>query len=151
MGLSPEKRTTKAFGRFNEGIRWWSSYFCGIEYKFHWRNFPIDSIWITRFRLANFIIYEKVLRVDPRSDGCISYYFICKQIFQLGYSWCEVLHRSWRSFPCVGWSLTIGVCGVVCFRSVWSHSSHRGSTTKFWFLSAGSWSRIRVRVGVRVN
>ena len=45
------------------GVSWWSSLFCGIKYKFHWGNFPDDSIWIARFKLANFIIQEKILGI----------------------------------------------------------------------------------------
>ena len=90
--------------------------------------------------------------MDPRSDGCISCYFIDKHFFQLGNSWCEALRRSWRSFPCVGWRLKIGVYGVVCFRSGWSHSALRGRTANFWFISAANreyiWRRIRVRVRI---
>ena len=35
MGVSPEYRTNKVCGRFNEGIRWWSGHLCGVEHKLH--------------------------------------------------------------------------------------------------------------------
>ena len=56
MGVSPECRPTKTCGRFNEGVRLWSGYFCRIKYKLHWGNLPNDNIWIAGFKLANFII-----------------------------------------------------------------------------------------------
>ena len=87
--------------------------------------------------------------MDPRSNGCVSWYFIGKQFFQLANSWCEVLHRSSRSFLRVG-CVEIGVCRIVWFRSGWSHSARRGRTTKFLFTRTGKWesrwSRFKVRV-----
>ena len=151
--MSPEDRTTKTCGRFNESVGSWSGHFCRLEYELHWGNLPNDYILIAGFELANFIIKEKVLRMDPRSDRCVSWYFIGKQFFQFANSWYEVPRRSGRSFLRVGCGLEIDVCRIVCFRCGCSHSAHRGRTTKFCVISAGEcesrWSRVRVRV--RIN
>ena len=146
--MSPEDRTTETCGRFSEGVRWWSSHFCRVEYKLYWGFFSNDSNWIAGFELANFIISEKVFRMNPRGDRCIGWYFFCKIFFEFWDSWCQVLHRSCRSFLCVGCGLEIGIYRIVCFRSGWSHNAHRGRTMKLWVLNAGwwegRWNRFRV-------
>ena len=116
MGVGPEDRTTKTCGRFNKGFRWRMGHFCRVEYKLHRGNFPNNSNRIARFKLANSIIQEKVLGNDPRRDGCVSWYIIGKQLFQFANSWCQVLHRSWRSFLLVVCELEVGVCRIDCFR-----------------------------------
>ena len=80
---------------------------------------------------------KRVLRMNPLSDRCKRCYFICKQFFEFWNFWSEVLGRTWRSLLHVVCGLQVGVRRIVCFCSGWSHSAHRGRTTKLWVISAG--------------
>ena len=147
--MSPEKRPTKHFGRFNGGIRSLCGYFCRVENKRHWKNLPNDTIRITGFQLANFVLLENLLGMNSLGERRMSCYFFIGKFLKLGSSWCETRHRCWRGFLCVGWRLKTGTCEFGCFHSGWSHSALRRKQKTWGLINSSNKSVHQDRVVVR--
>ena len=149
--MSPEDRTSKTRGRFNEGIGWWSGLFSGVKHKLQRGDLPNDNIGIAKLKPANFIIYKKLLRVNPRSNRCKSWYFISEQFFSveiLDGRFCTVVGRASRVLG-EDWKSAFAELFVFALRRPTSPTGVEGRTEGSAAQESKSAFRSRVRVRVQ--